>query len=99
MTTQSERVIVFQIGLAVLFGLLVAIRWPTEGQVASTGVRSQQMFRLFSYGLMAALLLLLPVFPADKSGERKKERHTRPSAELSNRSMKVTAAAYWPPFR
>ncbi len=61
---RRKRMIAFQIGLAMLFGLLIVIRWPTDGHVALTGVRSQEMFRLFSYGLMAALLLLLPVFPA-----------------------------------
>ncbi len=61
---RRRRMIVFQIGLAFLFALLIAIRWPTDGQVAVTGSRSQQIFHLFSYGLMATLLLLLPVFPA-----------------------------------
>jgi hypothetical protein len=61
---RRRRMIVFQIGLAFLFGLLIAIRWPTEGHVAMTGSRSQQIFHLFSYGLIATLLLLLPVFPA-----------------------------------
>ena len=70
---RRKRMIVFQIGLAMLFGLLVAIRWPTEGQVALTGVRSLQMFRLFSYGLMGALLLLLPVFPATSLVSEKKK--------------------------
>ncbi|MBL8848394.1 MAG: ABC transporter permease [Planctomycetaceae bacterium] len=61
---RRKRMIVFQICLATLFAALIAIRWPTDGQVALTGMRSQQIFRLFSYGLMATLLLLLPVFPA-----------------------------------
>ena len=45
---RRKRMIVFQIGLATLFGLLIAVRWPTDGHVALTGARSQQMFRLFS---------------------------------------------------
>lgn len=61
---RRRRMMVFQIGLATLFGLLVVLRWPTDGQVALSGARSQQIFRLFSYGLLATLLLLLPVFPA-----------------------------------
>lgn len=61
---RRRRMMVFQIGLATVFGLLVVLRWPTDGHVALTGVRSQEIFRLFSYGLMATLLLLLPVFPA-----------------------------------
>src|SRR5262245_23767191 len=61
---RRRRMIVFQIGLATLFALLIVIRWPTDGQVALTGARSQQIFRMFSAGLMSTLLLLLPVFPA-----------------------------------
>ena len=69
---RRRRMIVFQIGLAFIFALLIAIRWPTDGRMAMTGARSQQMFRLFSYGLMAALLLLLPVFPATSIVSEKK---------------------------
>ncbi|TWU14573.1 ABC-2 family transporter protein [Symmachiella macrocystis] len=61
---RRRRMIVFQIAIATLFALLIAARWPTDGQVALLGARSQQIFRLFGYGLMATLLLLLPVFPA-----------------------------------
>jgi ABC-type transport system involved in multi-copper enzyme maturation permease subunit len=59
-----RRMMVFLITLATLFGLLVILRWPTDGRVALTGVRSREIFRLFGYGLLATLLLLLPVFPA-----------------------------------
>ncbi len=50
---RRRRMIVFQIAIAALFALLIAARWPTGGQVALMGERSQQIFRLFSYGLMA----------------------------------------------
>jgi len=69
---RRRRMIVFQIALATLFGLLVAARWPTDGQVSLMGARSQEIFRLFSFGLMATLLLLFPVFPATSIvGEKK----------------------------
>lgn len=61
---RRRRMMVFQIALATVFALLVVLRWPTDGHVASTGVRSREIFRLFSYGLLATLLLLFPVFPA-----------------------------------
>ncbi|MCA9077391.1 MAG: ABC transporter [Planctomycetaceae bacterium] len=61
---RRRRMIAFQIAIAALFTLLIAARWPTGGQVAVMGERSQQIFRLFTYGLMATMLLLLPVFPA-----------------------------------
>jgi len=61
---RDRRSIILQCGLAAAFTFLVAIRWPTEPRMALTGERSQQVFRLFSYGLLSALLLLLPVYPA-----------------------------------
>ncbi len=69
---RRRRMIVFQIALATLFGLLIAARWPTDGQVALMGARSQEIFRLFSFGLMATLLLLFPVFPATSIVSEKK---------------------------
>ena len=69
---RRRRMIVFQIVLAALFCLLVIARWPADGQVALMGARSQQVFRLFAYGLMAMMLFLLPVFPATSVVSEKK---------------------------
>jgi len=69
---RRPQMIAFQVGLATLFGLLIAARWPTDGQVGLLGSRSQQIFRLFGYGLMGMMLLLLPVFPATSVVSEKK---------------------------
>ena len=69
---RRRRMIVFQIVVATLFGLLIAARWPADGHVALLGSRSLQIFRLFSYALMATMLLLLPVFPATSIVSEKK---------------------------
>ena len=61
---RQRRMLLLQCGLAVAFALLIVIRWPTEPRLALSGSRSQEVFRLFSYGLLAAVLLILPVFPA-----------------------------------
>ncbi len=61
---RSRRMLLFQCGLTGVFALLVIVRWPSEARMAASGVRSQQVFRLFAYGLLSTLLLLLPVFPA-----------------------------------
>jgi ABC-type transport system involved in multi-copper enzyme maturation permease subunit len=51
--------------------LLVLLRWPTEGQADFAGAQARQVFRLFGYGLLAALVLLVPSFPATSLvGER-----------------------------
>lgn len=61
---RRRRMVLLQCGLALAFALLVVIRWPTEPRMALSGTRAQEVFRLYSYGLMSALLLILPVFPA-----------------------------------
>lgn len=61
---RQKRMLFLQCGLAAGFALLVIIRWPTDPRMALSGTRSQEVFRLFGYGLLSVLLLLLPVFPA-----------------------------------
>lgn len=61
---RQKRTVALQCGLAAAFTLLIVLRWPTEARMALSGTRSQEVFRLFAYGLLAAFLLLLPVFPA-----------------------------------
>lgn len=61
---RQRRTAVVQIGIAATFALLVALRWPTEPRMALSGSRSQDVFRLISYGLLACVMLLLPMFPA-----------------------------------
>ncbi|MGE5195332.1 MAG: ABC transporter permease [Deltaproteobacteria bacterium] len=61
---RTRRMLIFQCGLIGLFALLVMVRWPSEARMAASGVRSQEVFRVFAYGLLTTMLLLLPVFPA-----------------------------------
>jgi ABC-type transport system involved in multi-copper enzyme maturation permease subunit len=61
---RSRRALALQVGLASVFALLVALRWPTDAQVSLSGAQSQQVFRSFGYGLLTTLILLVPVFPA-----------------------------------
>ena len=50
--------------LSLVFALMIAVRWPTEPRMALSGSRSGEVFRLFMLGLLGALHLMLPVFPA-----------------------------------
>jgi ABC-type transport system involved in multi-copper enzyme maturation permease subunit len=61
---RARRTVVLQCLLGLAFALLLAFRWPTEPRMALSGTRSQEIFRTFAYGLLGAVLLLLPVFPA-----------------------------------
>jgi ABC-type transport system involved in multi-copper enzyme maturation permease subunit len=51
-------------GAAGAFSLLIILRWPVSAQVDWKSAMSLDIFRMFGYGLMTALLLLSPVFPA-----------------------------------
>lgn len=53
-----------QVSLVAALGLLVVLRWPTEGQVDVSGVQAQQVLQLFGYGMLAVWMLLTPAFPA-----------------------------------
>src|SRR6188474_1003250 len=60
-----ERRTIMALGLlSLVFALMIAVRWPTEPRMALSGSRSVEVFRLFMLGLLGALVLLLPVFPA-----------------------------------
>jgi len=61
---RTRRMFLFQCGLICIFAGLVIVRWPSDQHVALSGTRSQDVFRLFAYGLLTTQLLLLPVFPA-----------------------------------
>jgi len=61
---RSRRMALIQCLLPLGLGLLILLRWPSEGRVALSGSRSQEVFRLFALGLLSAMLLLVPVFPA-----------------------------------
>ncbi len=61
---RTRWALAMQVGAAFVFALLVLIRWPTDARVDLAGERAEQVFRVFGYGLLGAMLLLVPVFPA-----------------------------------
>ncbi|MBL8850702.1 MAG: ABC transporter permease subunit [Planctomycetaceae bacterium] len=61
---RSRKAFAIQAAVAILCGLLVLIRWPDGARVDLAGVRSREVFILFGYGLLTAVVLLVPVFPA-----------------------------------
>ena len=61
---RDRRTVVALSLLSLIFALVIAVRWPTEPRMALSGSRSAEVYRLFMLGLLGAILLLLPVFPA-----------------------------------
>ena len=61
---RSQKSVVLLTAVAVVFSLLVIFRWPAGDQVDLSGALSQQVFRVFGYGLLTTLVLMAPAFPA-----------------------------------
>lgn len=61
---RTRKAFALQLGMALFFTCLVILRWPSDARVDLSGANSQQVFRLFTYGLLAAVILLVPIFPA-----------------------------------
>src|SRR2546423_9156413 len=61
---RTRKAVALQLGLALGCALVVLIRWPTGHVADVSGLRSLQVLRMFGYGLLAGVLLLVPAFPA-----------------------------------
>ena len=61
---RSKTSFAMQVGLGLIFALLVVLRWPTEGQVDLSNTTATEVFRIFGYGLLIVLVLMAPAFPA-----------------------------------
>lgn len=52
------------VAVSLALGLLLILRWPSDGSVDITGSEARQVFHVFLYGLTIALMFIVPVFPA-----------------------------------
>ena len=61
---RTRRAVAAQVGLAVAAAGLVIARWPAAGVGDLSGAAGVQVLRVFGYGMLAGLLLVVPAFPA-----------------------------------
>jgi ABC-type transport system involved in multi-copper enzyme maturation permease subunit len=61
---RTKRAVAIQLGLALLFAVLILLRWPTEARVGLSGAEPRQVLDVFGYGLLTSIILLVPSFPA-----------------------------------
>ncbi|MBM4074730.1 MAG: ABC transporter [Planctomycetes bacterium] len=54
----------FPMVTAIVSSMLVLFRWPSDGQADLAGSQAQNVFRLFGYGFLTFILVLLPAFPS-----------------------------------
>jgi ABC-type transport system involved in multi-copper enzyme maturation permease subunit len=62
-----------QVGLVALLAVLILVRWPTDALVDLSGQQAQQVLRIFGYGILGAVVLLAPVFPATSIVRERRE--------------------------
>jgi ABC-type transport system involved in multi-copper enzyme maturation permease subunit len=61
---RTRRAVAAQAGLAAAASGLVVARWPSAGVGDLSGAAALQVLRVFGYGILAGLLLVLPAYPA-----------------------------------
>lgn len=61
---RSGKTLAVQVLLVTLMAALIILRWPVEGRVETSGKQAVQVLQLFAYGMMVALMLMVPAFPA-----------------------------------
>src|SRR5262245_40572364 len=61
---RSRKALAFQFGLSLSCIFLVLLRWPCGNLSALCGDRSSQVLRIFCFGLLSGILVLVPAFPA-----------------------------------
>jgi ABC-type transport system involved in multi-copper enzyme maturation permease subunit len=61
---RSRRALALEAGLALACALFVLVRWPSGELIELSGARSLEVLRVFGYGLLSALVLLVPAIPA-----------------------------------
>lgn len=61
---RTKKALAVQILLALVLVGLVLLRWPSDARVDTDGRQAQQVLQVFAYGMLGALVLLVPAFPA-----------------------------------
>ncbi|HUP78718.1 MAG TPA: ABC transporter permease subunit, partial [Pirellula sp.] len=61
---RSPKTFLAIVSVAVLSSLLVLMRWPSDATIDLISQGSMQVFRPVAFALAAAIMMLIPAFPA-----------------------------------
>lgn len=61
---RTRRAVGILFAMIAALSALVWLRWPVDAQVNLSGEQSQQVLRVFAYGMLVICVLLVPAFPA-----------------------------------
>ena len=83
---RRRRMVLFQIGLATLFGLLVILRWPTDGEVAFYGARSREILSTIRLRTVDDAAVLVAGLSGHEHRQRKTTRYIGVAAQYPIRA-------------
>lgn len=61
---RSKKTLWIFISIAVAFSGIVYLKWPSSGIVDLNGNKGRELFQWLSYSMLAASILIVPIFPA-----------------------------------
>lgn len=61
---RSGKTLAIFVAVAVIFSGVVLLKWPSSGIVDLNGARGREVFQWLTYGMLAAAVLIVPVFPS-----------------------------------
>ena len=61
---RSRRTLWIFVSVAVVFSTIVFLKWPSTGIVDLNGNKGRELFQWLSYSMLAASILIVPIFPA-----------------------------------
>jgi ABC-type transport system involved in multi-copper enzyme maturation permease subunit len=61
---RSRRTLWIFVSVAVVFSTIVFLKWPSTGIVDLNGNKGRELFQWLSYSMLAASILIIPIFPA-----------------------------------
>ena len=61
---KTPQALFIQLGVAVMLSVMVLLAYPSGGVASEVGRQSEFVFRFCGYGMLAAVLLIVPAFPS-----------------------------------
>lgn len=61
---RSSKTLAIFMAVAVVFSVIVLLKWPSSGIVDLDGSRGREVFQWLTYAMLAAAILIVPVFPS-----------------------------------
>lgn len=61
---RSGRTLAILLAVSLAFSLIVFLKWPSSGIVDLDGTRGREVFAWLTYAMLAAAVLIVPVFPS-----------------------------------